>query len=168
MSRHPTTKWAQRSDEVYLKIELPDAKDVSLELQPEGKFIFSATKDGVPYEIEIELFDKINVEESKATVGVRHIAYVIKKAEKKWWSRILKQEGKPPAFLKVDWDRWVDEEDEDETERVDVDKKDFSDEEEKTEEEGQPTAEADGKAEAEVRLRKVARFHCTLSTVNTL
>ncbi|CAA6657019.1 unnamed protein product [Spirodela intermedia] len=120
MSRHPTTKWAQRSDEVYLKIELPDAKDVSLELQPEGKFIFSATKDGVPYEIEIDLFDKINVEESKATVGVRHIAYVIKKAEKKWWSRILKQEGKPPAFLKVDWDRWVDEE---ETKRMDVDKR---------------------------------------------
>lgn len=52
-------------------------------------------------------------QESKATVGVRHIADVIKKAEKKWWSRILKQEGKPPAFLKVDWDRWADEEDED-------------------------------------------------------
>lgn len=38
--------------------------------------------------------------------------YVIKKAEKKWWDRLIKQEGKPPVFLKVDWDKWVDEEEE--------------------------------------------------------
>ena len=37
----------------------------------------------------------------------------MKKAENKWWSRLLKQEGKPPVFLKVDWDRWVDEDEED-------------------------------------------------------
>ena len=37
----------------------------------------------------------------------------MKKAENKWWSRLLKQEGKPPVFLKVDWDRWVDEDEDD-------------------------------------------------------
>lgn len=44
-----------------------------------------------------------------ANVGLRNICYLIKKAENKWWSRLLKQEGKPPIFLKVDWDKWVDE-----------------------------------------------------------
>lgn len=44
-----------------------------------------------------------------ANVGLRNIRYLIKKAENKWWSRVLKQEGKPPIFLKVDWDKWVDE-----------------------------------------------------------
>lgn len=39
----------------------------------------------------------------------------MKKAESKWWSRLLKKEGKPPVFLKVDWNKWVDEDgDEDE------------------------------------------------------
>ncbi|KAK1256773.1 hypothetical protein QJS04_geneDACA024490 [Acorus gramineus] len=112
MSRHPTVKWAQRSDKVYLTIELPKTKDVKLKLEPEGMFNFSATKDGNTYEIHIELFDKINIEESKSSIGVRSIVCLIKKAEKKWWGRLLKQEGKPPAFLKVDWDRWVDEHDE--------------------------------------------------------
>lgn len=37
----------------------------------------------------------------------------MKKAESKWWSRLLKQEGRPPVFLKVDWDRWVDEDEDD-------------------------------------------------------
>lgn len=55
---------------------------------------------------------KFKLQESKVNIGVRHIVYVIKKAEKRWWSRLLKQEGKPPVFLKVDWDKWVDEDEE--------------------------------------------------------
>ncbi|XP_049931607.1 co-chaperone protein p23-1-like [Nymphaea colorata] len=112
MSRHPSVKWAQRSDKVYITVELPDAKDVKHKLEAEGKFLFNATRDNVAYEVDLELFDKIDVEQSKANVGVRSIIYVIQKAEKKWWSRLVKQEGKPPAFLKVDWDKWVDEDDE--------------------------------------------------------
>ncbi|GAB4836176.1 hypothetical protein Ancab_001089 [Ancistrocladus abbreviatus] len=126
MSRHPAVKWAQRSDKVFITIELPDAKDVKLKLEPEGKFIFSATKDGIPYEVDFELFDKIDVEESKHNIGLRSIVYAIKKAEKKWWSRLLKQEGKAPAFVKVDWDKWVDEDEEMEKRFTDLDDMDFS------------------------------------------
>lgn len=65
-SRHPLTKWAQRSDKVYITIELPDAKEVKLSLQPNGQFHFSATTgaENVPYEIDFELYDKVNVEVS--------------------------------------------------------------------------------------------------------
>lgn len=52
------------------------------------------------------------MQESKYNFGIRSIVYVIKKAEQKWWSRLVKQEGKPPVFLKVDWDKWVEEDDE--------------------------------------------------------
>lgn len=44
----------------------------------------------------------------------RNICYLVKKAESKWWSRLLKQEGKPPVFIKVDWDKWIDEDEQDE------------------------------------------------------
>ncbi|XWS24887.1 hypothetical protein CRYUN_Cryun27aG0023600 [Craigia yunnanensis] len=115
MSRHPTVKWAQRSDVIFITIELPDAQDVKLKLEPEGKFFFSATSgmDKIPYEVDMDLHEKIDVHESKASVGKRNICYLVKKAENKWWSRLLKQEGKPPVFLKVDWDRWVDEDEDD-------------------------------------------------------
>ncbi|XP_062092103.1 co-chaperone protein p23-1-like [Humulus lupulus] len=127
MSRHPIVKWAQRSDNIFITVDLLDAKDVKLKLEPDGRFIFSATKDSVPYEVDIELFDMINVEESKYNVGARSIVYVIKKAEKKWWDRLLKQEGKPPVFLRVDWDKWVDEDDENEKGGTGFDDIDFSD-----------------------------------------
>ncbi|CAI0421415.1 unnamed protein product [Linum tenue] len=114
MSRHPILKWAQRSDKIYLTVDLADAKDVKLKLEPDGKFIFSAVKDGCDFVVDLELFDKVNVEESKYVVGPRNISYIIIKAESNWWPRLIKQEGKTPAFLKADWDKWVDEDEENE------------------------------------------------------
>lgn len=43
----------------------------------------------------------------------RCVCYLVKKAESKWWNRLIKQEGKPPVYLKVDWDKWVDEDEDD-------------------------------------------------------
>ncbi|KAJ0795883.1 putative CS domain, HSP20-like chaperone [Helianthus annuus] len=116
MSRHPILKWAQRDDLVYITIDLPDAKDVKLKLEPEGKFHFSATSgaDNIPYEIDINLYDKVDVNESKASVGSRNILYLVKKKESKWWNRLVKEEGRTPVFIKVDWNKWVDEDEQDE------------------------------------------------------
>ncbi|KAK4285260.1 hypothetical protein QN277_001986 [Acacia crassicarpa] len=159
MSRHPIVKWAQRSDKVYVTVDLPDAKDVKLKLEPDGRFNFSAKKEEVPYEVDLDLFDKVNVEESKYNIGVRNIVYVIKKAEKKWWDRLIKQEGKPPVFVKVDWDKWVDEEEENERGGMDFDDMDFSnldmggddfdmDDSKEEEEEVETKEEGDGQKEA--------------------
>lgn len=114
MSRHPTLRWAQTSDRLFITIDLPDAQDVKLKLEPEGNFSFSAVSgaEKIPYEVDIELYDKVDINESKASVGMRNIRYLIEKAEKKWWSRLLKQEGKPPVFVKIDWDKWIDEDEE--------------------------------------------------------
>ncbi|ESW23925.1 hypothetical protein PHAVU_004G088000 [Phaseolus vulgaris] len=128
MSRHPSVKWAQRSDVLYLTVELPDAQDVKLKLEPEGKFHFSATagSEKIPYEVDIDLFDEIDVNNSKASVGSRNICYLVKKTENKWWDRLLKKGGKTPVFLKVDWDKWVDE-DEEEPENQPTSDMDFGD-----------------------------------------
>lgn len=68
-SRHPLIKWAQRSDKLFITVELPDAKNVKLNLEPEGKFFFSATSgaNNVPYEIDIDLYDKVDV---NVSVGI--------------------------------------------------------------------------------------------------
>ncbi|GJW93542.1 HSP20-like chaperone [Tanacetum coccineum] len=114
--RHPTLKWAQRADVIFITIDLPDAKDVKLKLEPKGKLYFSARAgaDNIPYEIDVNLHDKVDVNESKSSVGSRSIIYLIKKKESKWWTRLLKQEGKTSAFVKVDWDKQVDEDEQDE------------------------------------------------------
>ncbi|XP_008456698.2 co-chaperone protein p23-1-like isoform X2 [Cucumis melo] len=112
--RHPTLRWAQTSNRLFITIDLPDAQDVKLKLEPEGKFCFSAVSgaEKIPYEVDIDLYDKVDINESKASIGMRNIRYLIEKAEKKWWSRLLKQEGKHPVFVKIDWDKWIDEDEE--------------------------------------------------------
>nr|XP_009769849.1 PREDICTED: uncharacterized protein OsI_027940-like isoform X2 [Nicotiana sylvestris]XP_016461899.1 PREDICTED: uncharacterized protein OsI_027940-like isoform X2 [Nicotiana tabacum] len=114
MSLHPQVKWAQRPDVVYLTVLLPDAKDSKVNLDPEGVFTFSATAGAGDrhYELKLELLDKVNVEESKISIGVRSIVCVLQKAEPKWWNKLLRGDAKTPHYVKVDWDKWVDEDDE--------------------------------------------------------
>ncbi|MCO5600805.1 hypothetical protein L7F22_054921 [Adiantum nelumboides] len=55
------------------------------------------------------------IQESKTSIGLRNVFCALVKGDKGWWKRLLKNEGKPPPYLKVDWDKWVDEDEEDET-----------------------------------------------------
>ncbi|KAM3735792.1 hypothetical protein ACB098_10G114200 [Castanea mollissima] len=114
MSRHPEVKWAQRADKVFITVQLPDAKNAKVNLEPEGVFTFSASAGAEDhlYELKLDLFDKVNVEESKINIGVRTIFCILEKAENGWWKKLLRGDGKAPHNIKVDWDKWVDEDEE--------------------------------------------------------
>jgi prostaglandin-E synthase len=123
LSRHPQILWAQRSETVYLTVELPDAKNPQVKLEPDGRFKFSAmgggsSSDNESYEADLELYGKVDVEGSKINVGPRHILCEIEKGEEGWWKRLLKQEGKAPAYVRADWNRWVDEDEEEEEDEL--------------------------------------------------
>ncbi|XP_031384028.1 co-chaperone protein p23-2 isoform X2 [Punica granatum] len=113
MSRHPEVLWAQRSDKVYLTIALPDAKDVSVKCEQRGFFSFSATSaQGESFDFSLELFGSILPEGCRTKTGLRNIISLIQKEEKGWWKRLLKSEEKPAPYLKVDWNKWCDEDEE--------------------------------------------------------
>lgn len=61
-SRHPEVKWAQRIDKVYITVQLPDAKDAKVNLEPDGVFTFSGSAGTNLYELKLDLNDKVNVE----------------------------------------------------------------------------------------------------------
>ncbi|XP_021280606.1 uncharacterized protein OsI_027940 [Herrania umbratica] len=128
MSRHPEVKWAQRSDKVFITVLLPDSKNAKVNLEPEGVFTFSANAgaDNNLYELKLELHDKVNVEESKINIGVRSIFCILEKAEKVWWNKLLRGDGKTPHYVKVDWDKWVDEDEENGVGDLDLGGMDFS------------------------------------------
>ena len=128
MSRHPEVKWAQRPDKVYVTVLLPDAKNAKVNFEPDGVFTFSASAgaDNYLYELKLDLFDKVNVEESKINIGLRSIFCVLEKAEPKWWKKLLRGDDKVPHYVKVDWDKWVDEDDETGPNEPDMGGMDFS------------------------------------------
>ncbi|XP_052175597.1 uncharacterized protein OsI_027940 [Diospyros lotus] len=128
MSRHPEVKWAERLDKAYITVQLPDAQNAKVNLEPDGVFTFSgsAGAENNLYEVKLDLFDKVNVEDSKVNIGVRSIFCVVEKAEKKWWKKLLRGDGKTPHYVKVDWDKWVDEDDDTGPGDLDLGGMDFS------------------------------------------
>ncbi|KAK8509838.1 hypothetical protein V6N13_093682 [Hibiscus sabdariffa] len=128
MSRHPEVKWAQRADKVFITVQLSDSKDAKVNLEPEGVFSFTGTAGtgNAHYELKLDLFDKVVVEESKINIGVRSIFCILEKAEKVWWKKLLRGDGKPPHYVKVDWDKWVDEDEDKGAGDLDLGGMDFS------------------------------------------
>uniref|UniRef100_A0A453GZH3 Co-chaperone protein p23 n=1 Tax=Aegilops tauschii subsp. strangulata TaxID=200361 RepID=A0A453GZH3_AEGTS len=112
-SRQPEVLWAQRSEKVYLTISVPDAEDVVIKTEPQGIFSFSAVAHGESFSLNLELFDSVLPEGSKTKtkVGSRNIICSIQKDKKCWWKRLLKSEAKHP-YIKVDWNKWCDEDEE--------------------------------------------------------
>lgn len=122
---HPEVLWAQRSSTtepaknfVYLTLTVPDVSeaDLKLDITPTkltltGK---SHTKK-TTYHVELEFFAEIVPEETKKNHTDRDVELVLRKKELKeeFWPRLLKEKGKV-HFLRTDFDKWVDEDEQEE------------------------------------------------------
>jgi len=116
----PEVLWAQRSNSsdsaknlLYITLSVPDVPPSSAKLNITPTNIsFSGHSDTkkVDYKVELELYAEIDVENSKSHHSPRGVELVLRKKEMKaeYWPRLLK-ESKKVHFLKTDFDKWVDE-----------------------------------------------------------
>ncbi|KAI9037223.1 Hsp90 cochaperone SBA1 [Aspergillus affinis] len=121
---HPEVTWAQRSSStdaernyLYVSIKAPDVSRSSASLNITSKNVtFSGdSKKGVRYEVSLDLFGEIDPENSKTNHSDREVELVLRKKELKeeFWPRLLETKQKV-HFLKTDFDKWVDEDEQDE------------------------------------------------------
>lgn len=117
--------WAQRSSDsdasknfIYLTISVPDVpKDgLKLDLKP-STLTFAGTSGTLKrkYHVELEFFAEIDPAESKINHTAKNIEIKLQKKDLKeeYWPRLLK-EDKRLHFLKTDFDKWVDEDEQNE------------------------------------------------------
>jgi len=121
----PEVLWAQRSSTsdaeknyVYLTISVPDvpAKSLKLDLQPTGlTFTGASETKKTTYHLKMEFFEEIDVENSKVHHTAANIQIVLRKKELKeeYWPRLLKDKAKV-HYLRTDFDKWVDEDEQNE------------------------------------------------------
>ncbi|KAI4161966.1 MAG: hypothetical protein LQ342_004414 [Letrouitia transgressa] len=110
--------WAQRSSAsnaeknlIYLTIAAPDVPKIDLDLKSTSlKFTGTSETKKTTYHVELEFWAEIDVENSKTHHTSRDVFFVLRKKESKeeYWPRLLK-EDKKVHFLKTDFDKWVDE-----------------------------------------------------------
>jgi hypothetical protein len=121
----PEVLWAQRSSNVdaeknfvYLTINVPDVPkgNIKLDLKPTG-LSFEGRSDTLKktYHVELEFFAEIDPAESKTSHTARDVEMKLRKKElgETYWPRLLK-DTKKAHFLKTDFDKWVDEDEQNE------------------------------------------------------
>ncbi|UNI19851.1 p23 chaperone protein wos2, variant 2 [Purpureocillium takamizusanense] len=121
----PEVLWAQRSSVsdasknfVYLTISVPDVpkEGLQLDLKP-SSLTFTGTSATLKrkYHVELEFYAEIDPEESKINHTSKNIEIKLQKKELKeeYWPRLLK-DSKKLHFLKTDFDKWVDEDEQNE------------------------------------------------------
>ena len=94
---------------------MADFENHKIDLTPEGQFKFSAESHNNNYGFDLQLFDEVDVEQSKwNTKGRNIICNIVKKNQEseEHWPRLTKDKTKN-AHIQVDWSKWVDEDEED-------------------------------------------------------
>ncbi|OCT86747.1 very-long-chain (3R)-3-hydroxyacyl-CoA dehydratase 3 [Xenopus laevis] len=112
MSLTPHVFWAQRHHELYLRVELSDVQNPDITIS-DNVLHFKAQGHGAKgvniYEFSLEFFEPVKPKFTQRPTQ-RQVAITVKKSEKLWWPRLIKEERKP-RFLAPDFDRWLDESD---------------------------------------------------------
>ncbi|KAK0245684.1 HSP20-like chaperone [Armillaria nabsnona] len=129
MTTHPEVLWAQRSstidDEkniIYLTVNVPDIQSSTLECNLTPTSLSFKTKAGNPekgipeksYVFDLHFFEEIDPEKSLRRLNTRSLFLTLRKKEKKeeFWPRLTKEKVRN-AFLKTDFSKWVDEDEQD-------------------------------------------------------
>ncbi|KAI8998256.1 HSP20-like chaperone [Gaertneriomyces semiglobifer] len=122
----PEVLWAQRSDEILLTVNLADVEQPTIDLTPTG-FKFNGKSRGGEYKFELEFYKEVDPEASKQSLTARALSFVITKKEKDqpYWPRLTKEKLKQ-HWLKTDFSKWKDEDEEDEAPGAGFDGMDFS------------------------------------------
>jgi len=99
---------------LYLTIALPDVKDESIVLT-DSALQFKGTSNGKVYQVQIEFLKGVDSKGSTYKVLPRNIQmHVLKSHEDSdgFWPRLLKDKTLEKNQVMVDWDRYVDEDEE--------------------------------------------------------
>ncbi|KAG0227508.1 hypothetical protein BGW41_003787 [Actinomortierella wolfii] len=106
----PEVYWAQDASVIFLTVDLTDAN--ATYVLTEDKLEYKATSDGKEYAFTLEFYQPVNKEESKIAKNARQTFFKLAKQTpgSPWWPRLTKEKSKL-FWLKTDFNRWRDEDD---------------------------------------------------------
>ena len=102
-----------RSDSLYLTITLADVKEEKIELS-ESKLTFTGKAQGKDYAVTVEFLNEIETEGSVWNVLASSIQMKLNKKVKgeEFWPRLMKDKALEKNMVTIDWDRYVEEDEE--------------------------------------------------------
>jgi cytosolic prostaglandin-E synthase len=107
-------KWAQRTETLYLTINVADVTDEKIDVT-ETSLSFSGKSNGTSYSVAFDFFKPIELEGSiwKVLPNSIQMKLVKKDQEDEFWTRLTNDKLKEKSFASIDWDKYVDEDEQD-------------------------------------------------------
>lgn len=109
----PPVMWAQRKEDVFLTFSI-ESKDPTIKIEKESVYFKGVNaQDKKTHEVTIPLYDAVVPENSAYVNKGRCIEMVLRKDKKDapYWPSLTKDKKKP-HYLKIDFNKWRDEDDE--------------------------------------------------------
>jgi prostaglandin-E synthase len=115
----PPVEWAQRKDLLFVTIRAEDCKNPNIEITNDKLVVKGVGGTGKqPFECVLEFFKDINEDKVRRVVNDRSLEFMIPKKESgPFWPRLLKSDKKM-HWLKIDFNKWKDEDDEEDVENA--------------------------------------------------
>lgn len=112
----PIVRWAQNIAVITLKIELLECQNPKVNLKPESiefESIGIGAKGENRYGFTLDFWKNVMAESVVHKVSGSYVEIFLSKEKPEWWPQLTKL-SKAPHFLKVDFDKWRSESDEEE------------------------------------------------------
>ena len=113
----PRAKWAQDARLIFLTICLEDCKTPKIDINRQHlTFEGAGGSKGISHKLEVHFLKEIDIQESRFVIRDREIEFVLMKKEQgPFWTRLVQSMAKQ-HWLRVDFERWKEEDDSEEDE----------------------------------------------------
>ncbi|XP_049848269.1 uncharacterized protein LOC126313367 [Schistocerca gregaria] len=114
--------WSQRKDRILLTIDVPEVQSDTLKYEvTEKHFHAEGSTPDRSFVIDLDFYGPVKSENVVAGVHGKQTQFTLDRAEAgEYWPRLLSDTLKFP-WLKVDWNHWIDEEEENKKPGYDMD-----------------------------------------------
>ncbi|KAF7592158.1 hypothetical protein BBP40_000645 [Aspergillus hancockii] len=137
MSTHPEVLWAQRSSDsdaaknvIFLTVNLPDIQEQTLKVDLTSTSLSFEARAGntskniaeKDYAFSIKFFKEVDPDLSSKKLSSRSLYFVLRKKDKgtEYWPRLTNEKARN-AFIRTDFSKWVDEDEQGEGDKFDDD-----------------------------------------------
>ena len=106
---NPTILWAQDKKSIFLTFEIRNIKEQDIQLL-EQNIKIKGRNENNEFDVDIQLFSSIDTEQSTLAIKPKGIIITLKKSVDIFWNKLstVKMNN-----LKIDWSKWVNEDDSD-------------------------------------------------------
>jgi len=113
----PFFKWAENGSHIFLTIEVTDCEHTKVDFANDTVIFHGNGKDNKKYELSLKLKKTIDPKTSSYVAHGREVEVAIVKAEDSqgWWNTLLADKNAYKNRIKIDWDKWTDEDESNES-----------------------------------------------------